>query len=148
MVVIKSSTPSSPAQMRPSLARLLQAFTPFKPLKPTPWQTAAPVQPLRPPPRGSGLSNAEIIRLGDDRVRALFNGVDEADVVEEIIEARRGIWGGPSGGRSSLPSPNHTSATALRDKIVDLKLTRHAKAKRNQINGPRTRRPKRRSARN
>jgi hypothetical protein len=45
----------------------------------------------------------DVIRMQDVRVRMIFRG-EEAEVVEEVVRARREIWGGRSGRR--LPTPS------------------------------------------
>jgi len=86
--------------MRPSLTRLLQAFVPFESVTSRLCRTIPRARAPRRHPREPGLNNVELIHLGDDRIRAAFKGVVAVDVVEEIIEARKGIWGDQNGGES------------------------------------------------
>lgn len=90
--------------MKPCLPRLLQAVQPIKPQR---CQVRVKITELR-PQRGTGLSNAEIILLQEDHIRKAFSE-EKADVVEEIIEARREIWGGRNGGK--MPDLHNTSST-------------------------------------
>lgn len=45
------------------------------------------------------LTRDEIIRRSEAQVTNLFAAGEAADVVEEVVRARRGIWGGLSGGK-------------------------------------------------
>jgi len=56
-------------------------------------------------PPAARIDRAEIIRRAEAQVRSSVGegaGVDE-EVIQLIVEARRGIWGGLSGGKASVP---------------------------------------------
>ena len=43
----------------------------------------------------------DVVKMQDARVRMMFRG-EAAEVVEEVVRARREIWGGRNGRESSL----------------------------------------------
>lgn len=92
--------------MRRQLVQLLRNFTQAR-SRSTSWRPnkVAPAQldlPVLPP--AARIDRAEIIRRTEAQVRNLVAeeapaAVDE-DVIQLIVEARRGIWGGPNGGKT------------------------------------------------
>ena len=69
-------------------------------LAPVPRKLASFLQPLRclqQARKTTYLSKEELARALDDQIRARYPRSLEAEV-EAVVEARRGIWGGMSGG--------------------------------------------------
>lgn len=97
--------PACTNSMRKQLVQL------FRPLAQTQirlasWRTkkAVKVEGLALPP-AARIDRAEIIRRTEAQVRSSVGegaGVDE-EVIQLIVEARRGIWGGLNGGKASVP---------------------------------------------
>lgn len=139
------------SQMRSQLIRLLRTSLQKRSIT-TKWQ---PMTSDRSPTPTSlrlpeGLNKAEITRRKEALIRNLFTA-EKADVVEEIIEARRGMWDGLNGGEMPYCSALSISPLLLLRYCCccylkkDMKTDAYSntKASKNQISEPRTRTHKR-----